>query len=169
MKLALAEGRQALPACLPSARRMRVLIRGGQVSHGLLQAPGSAHAEAMCLNQVQGDLSDVCAFVTLEPCSFHGRTPSCAHELVKRKIGRVVVAILDPDPRNAGRALKNSEGAGIAVEVGILEKEAMADLSVYLALPDNFLPDRVADPMREAARKFSGLVADGSGRCRLPV
>jgi pyrimidine deaminase RibD-like protein len=87
----------------------------------------------MALSQVSGDLSEVSAYVTLEPCSFHGRTPSCAKALIDRAIGWVFVATLDPDPRNSGVGIKLLESAGIVVEIGMLEKEVLEDLGLYLA------------------------------------
>ena len=69
----------------------------------------------MALSQVTGDLQDVTAFVTLEPCPFYGRTPSCARALVARRIKTVVVAIVDPHPRNQGSGIRIIEEAGIPV------------------------------------------------------
>jgi pyrimidine deaminase RibD-like protein len=134
MRAALVEGRRALPRCLPNPPVGCVLVKGAQiVASGFTQPPGRHHAEAMALDQISGDLSEVRAYVTLEPCSFHGRTPSCAKALVHRGITQVFVATLDPDPRNAGAGIKLLEAAGIIVEVGILEREALEDLAPYLA------------------------------------
>jgi pyrimidine deaminase RibD-like protein len=133
MRLALAEGRRALPHCLPNPPVGCVLVRDGQViARGFTQAPGQHHAEAMVLSQVTGDLPDVTAYVTLEPCSFHGRTPSCALALVSRRIRQMFVATLDPDPRNAGAGIAILAKAGVEVSVGLLESEALADLGPYL-------------------------------------
>lgn len=138
MRLALAEGRKALPACLPNPPVGCVLVRDGQViASGFTQPPGQHHAEAMALSLVSGDLSDVTAFVTLEPCSFHGRTPSCAKALVSCGIGRVVVAALDPDARNAGAGIEILKTAGVEVAVGVLERQALEDMGAYLAMPAN--------------------------------
>jgi pyrimidine deaminase RibD-like protein len=129
MRTALKEGRRALPGCLPNPPVGCVLVRGEQtIACGYTQSPGQPHAEAMALSQVSGDLSDVSAYVTLGPCSFHGRTPSCAKALIDRAIGRVFVATLDPDPRNSGAGIKLLESAAIIVEIGMLEKEALEDL-----------------------------------------
>lgn len=134
MHLALSEGRKALPACLPNPPVGCVLVRDGAViASGFTQSPGHHHAEAMALSLVPGDLSDVTAFVTLEPCSFHGRTPSCAKTLVARGIQRVVVATLDPDPRNAGAGIEILKAAGVEVSVGVLEATALRDMGPYLA------------------------------------
>jgi len=134
MRAALQEGRKALPDCLPNPPVGCVLVKGDQIiASGYTQLPGQQHAEAMALSQVSGNLSDVSAYVTLEPCSFFGRTPSCAKALIDRGISRVFVATLDPDPRNSGAGIKVLEAAGIIVEFGMLEKEALEDLGPYLA------------------------------------
>src|SRR5262249_5043451 len=107
MHLALLEGRKALPGCLPNPPVGCVLVREGLVvATGYTNPPGEKHAEAMALSKLSGALSDVTAFVTLEPCSFHGRTPSCAQALVSRRIARVYISMLDPDPRNNGAGVE---------------------------------------------------------------
>ena len=134
MRAALQEGRKALIDCLPNPPVSCVLVKGGQIiARGYTQLPGEQHAEAMALSQVSGNLSDVSAYVTLEPCSFYGRTPSCAKALIDRGIERVFVATLDPDPRNSGAGIKLLESAGIIVDIGMLEKEALEDLGPHLA------------------------------------
>ncbi len=138
MRLALAEGRRALPACLPNPPVGCVLVRDGRVvASGFTSPPGERHAEAMALAQLDGDLADVTAYVTLEPCSFHGRTPSCADALVARGIRRVVIGIVDPDSRNVGAGIVHLRDAGVEVEVGVQANEARTDLEPYLALAAN--------------------------------
>ena len=142
MTLALLEGRKALPDCIPNPPVGCVLVREGRViATGYTNPPGKPHAEAMALSQVAGELRDVIAFVTLEPCSFQGRTPSCALELVSRKIGRVFVAMLDPDPRNNGAGVLILRQTGIEVSVGLLADQALEDLRPHLARPDNVVSD----------------------------
>lgn len=124
-----------MPACLPNPPVGCVFVRDGAVvASGFTQPPGQHHAEAMALSQVSGDLAGVVAYVTLEPCSFHGRTPSCAKALVARGIQRVVVAMLDPDPRNAGAGIEILKAAGVEVSVGVLEHIAASDMGPHLAL-----------------------------------
>jgi pyrimidine deaminase RibD-like protein len=140
MHLALLEGRKALPGCIPNPPVGCVLVRQGLVvATGHTNPPSEKHAEAMALSQLSGPLADVSAFVTLEPCSFHGRTPSCAAELVLRKISRVFISILDPDPRNNGAGVEILKRAGVEVSVGLLEQIARQDLGPYLARKDNVL------------------------------
>jgi len=133
MRAALEAGRNALPLCLPNPPVGCALVRNGAIiATGFTSVPGKPHAEPAALALVSGDLSDVAAFVTLEPCSFHQRTPSCARELVARRIGAVYVAILDPHPRNRGAGLAILRDAGIPVFEGILSAEARRDMGPHL-------------------------------------
>jgi pyrimidine deaminase RibD-like protein len=133
MRAALLEGRKALPLCLPNPPVGCVLVDDGKiVAVGYTQPQTKPHAEAMALSQVSGDLSTLIAYVTLEPCSFQGRTPSCAKALVDSGIKRVFVATLDPDPRNAGAGIAILQAGGVEVIVGLLEHEVQIDLSPYL-------------------------------------
>lgn len=79
-----------------------------------------------------GDLIAVTAYVTLEPCAFQQRTPSCARELVVRRIGTVHVALIDPHPKNQGRGVQLLRRAGIRVISDLLADEARLDLGPYL-------------------------------------
>jgi len=133
MREALEEGRRALPGCLPNPPVGCVLVRAGViVGRGYTQPPGGPHAEAMALQLLNGDLSDVTAYVTLEPCSFHGRTPSCAEALIRRGVRKVVVARVDPDKRNDGKGIELLRAAGVEVIMGVLEREATIDMRPYL-------------------------------------
>lgn len=138
MRIALEEGRKALPACIPNPPVGCVLVRDGHiVAKGFTQPPYQPHAEAVALAQLDGDLSDITAYVTLEPCSFHGRTPSCAITLADRGIRQIFVALVDPDSRNCGAGIALLQSRGVEVTVGLLAEEALQDLGPYLALPAN--------------------------------
>jgi pyrimidine deaminase RibD-like protein len=91
----------------------------------------------MVLAQVDGDLSDAELYVTLEPCSFHGRTPSCADALLARGLKTVTVALLDPDSRNAGKGVERLRAGGVAVFLGLLAAQARQEIGRYLDLPAN--------------------------------
>lgn len=136
MRAALMEGRKALPECRPNPPVGCVLVRDGAiVARGHTQPPYQPHAEPMALGQLEGPLGDVVAFVTLEPCAFHGRTPSCAKEIVRRGVQRVFVAMVDPHPKNRGTGIAMLREAGVEVTVGLLEAEAHADLDAYVWQP----------------------------------
>ena len=133
MLAALQLSKQALPNCRPNPPVGCVLVKDQQIiSTGFTQKPGAMHAEAQALAELQLPLIDVCAYVTLEPCSFVGRTPACAQSLIDSKISRVVIAILDPDPRNNGRGLAMLEAAGIEVKLGVCTSQVQSFLSPYL-------------------------------------
>ena len=134
MALALAESRRALPACRPNPPVGCVLVKNHTViARGHTQPPGHDHAEAMALRQYTESLDDVAVFVTLEPCSFSGRTPSCALALIARRPQAVFVAALDPHPRNRGAGIDLLREAGIAVEVGVLAESVMQFIGPHLA------------------------------------
>jgi len=86
----------------------------------------------MALANLEMDTEGVSMFVTLEPCSFQGRTPSCAKMIVKTKVKEIYVAMLDPHTKNNGKGIEILEAAGIKVYTGILEDEARRDLAGML-------------------------------------
>jgi diaminohydroxyphosphoribosylaminopyrimidine deaminase/5-amino-6-(5-phosphoribosylamino)uracil reductase len=105
----------------------------GTVFDGATQPVGGPHAEAVALAAAEGhDLVGATAWVTLEPCSHHGRTPPCADALVAAGVSRVVVALEDPDPKVAGQGLDRLRAAGVAVEIGVRAAEAAELLAPYL-------------------------------------
>ncbi len=128
MRAALAQAARALYNTTPNPRVGCVIVRDGELlAEGHTQPAGFAHAEAHALQHAAAsgiDLRGATAFVTLEPCSHHGRTPPCADALVKAGIARVVVAIEDPNPLVAGQGLARLRAAGIEVELGVLADEA---------------------------------------------
>ena len=102
-----------------------LLVRQDEiVGKGYHLLAGENHAEANALEQAGPAAESATAYVTLEPCSFHGRTPSCAQALIKAGVRRVVIAMLDPDPRNAGRGAEMLREAGMDVKIGLLEETA---------------------------------------------
>jgi pyrimidine deaminase RibD-like protein len=133
MRAAIEEGKRALPHCRPNPPVGCVLVRHNVIlARGFTQPPFQPHAEPMALRQVSGDLNDVIAFVTLEPCAFHQRTPSCAKEMIARRVGAVYIALMDPHPRNQGRGIDMLREAGMQVVTDFLAEEARPHLAPYL-------------------------------------
>lgn len=133
MRQALEISKKALPDCEPNPPVGCVLVKDGEVvSQGFTRAIGGNHAEVEALNAYKGEMEGVTAYVTLEPCAFVGRTPSCARTFVSVGIERVVVAMLDPDPRNNGRGIEILTQGGVSVEVGVEQDAVSAFLTPYL-------------------------------------
>ena len=128
MQAALAQAAKALYTATPNPRVGCVIVRDGEVlAEGHTQPTGFAHAEAYALQHAhqQGiDVRGATAYVSLEPCSHHGRTPPCADALIAAGIARVVVALQDPNPLVAGQGLAKLRAAGIQVELGVLAEQA---------------------------------------------
>lgn len=105
-----------------------VLVRDGRViGAGATLKTGGDHAEIQALKDCAArgeDPAGATAYVTLEPCSHHGRTPPCARALIERRVARVVAAMVDPYHEVAGRGLAMLAEAGIRTECGLLEAEA---------------------------------------------
>ncbi|MEN9417196.1 MAG: riboflavin biosynthesis protein RibD [Pseudomonadota bacterium] len=128
LREALALAEQAFGRSEPNPRVGCVIghADGRVLAVGSTQAPGSAHAEAHALQAAQAagvDVRGATAWVTLEPCAHHGRTPPCADALVAAGLARVVVGTRDPFPQVDGRGLERLRAAGIAVELAEGELE----------------------------------------------
>jgi len=119
---ALSLAAEAIGLSDPNPRVGCVILspRGDMLGAGHTQAAGQAHAEVMALHDAAArghDVRGATAVVTLEPCSHHGRTPPCCEALIGAGIGRVVVAVEDPNPLVAGQGLARLRAAGIQVEM----------------------------------------------------
>ncbi len=111
----------------PNPRVGCVLVHDGQVvGEGFHRKAGEPHAERNALAEAGDRARGATAYVTLEPCSHYGRTPPCADGLIEAGVGRVVVAMEDPNPQVSGRGLTALRKAGIVVESGLLEAQARA-------------------------------------------
>lgn len=134
MAKALALAEQSVALSEPNPRVGCVIVSaGGQViGRGHTQQAGGAHAEVMALRDAAHhghSVRGATVVVTLEPCAHHGRTPPCCDALVQAGVGRVVMAIEDPNPRVAGQGAARLQAAGIAVESGVCA-EAARELNI---------------------------------------
>jgi diaminohydroxyphosphoribosylaminopyrimidine deaminase/5-amino-6-(5-phosphoribosylamino)uracil reductase len=133
MAQALNLGEQGRRTSAPNPWVGCVVVRDGAVvGQGFHRLAGEPHAEGHALCRAGELARGATAYVTLEPCAHHGRTPPCVDGLVRAGVSRVVVAVLDPDPRVAGRGVQNLRSAGIQVDVGTGAEAAAASLAPYL-------------------------------------
>lgn len=125
MALALRLARRGLYTTDPNPRVGCVIADGDRVvGSGWHEAAGGAHAEIAALNDAAEPVRGLTAYVTLEPCAFHGRTPPCVDALIEAGIGRVVVPIEDPHERVRGQGLQRLREAGVEVASGLLAEQA---------------------------------------------
>ncbi|HEA25906.1 MAG TPA: bifunctional diaminohydroxyphosphoribosylaminopyrimidine deaminase/5-amino-6-(5-phosphoribosylamino)uracil reductase RibD [Ectothiorhodospiraceae bacterium] len=111
----------------PNPRVGCVIVNGEEViGEGWHQKAGGPHAEIHALQQAGENARGATAYVTLEPCSHHGKTPPCADALIAAGISRVVIAMQDPNPQVAGAGIERLRKSGIEVSAGLLEADARA-------------------------------------------
>jgi diaminohydroxyphosphoribosylaminopyrimidine deaminase/5-amino-6-(5-phosphoribosylamino)uracil reductase len=125
MALALALGRRGLGRTWPNPAVGAVIVRDGViVGRGWTQPGGRPHAETEALRRAGAAARGATMYVTLEPCSHHGKTPPCADAIIAAGIARVVSALVDPNPEVAGAGHWRMAQAGAVVEVGLGADEA---------------------------------------------
>ena len=138
-----------------------VIVREGRiVGAGWHRKAGTPHAEVHAL-AMAGDLAHgATVYVTLEPCSHHGRTGPCAEALVKAGVKRVVTAMLDPNPLVAGKGKAMLEAAGVEVTVGVLAEEARRLNEAYL----KWVTEKLPFVTLKTAMTFDGKIATAAGK-----
>ena len=125
MTRALRLAERGLYTATPNPRVGCVIARGDEIlGEGLHERAGEPHAEIHALRRAGAQARGATVYVTLEPCSHHGRTPPCADALVEAGVSRVVAAMPDPNPKVAGEGLQRLRAAGVAVECGLYEMRA---------------------------------------------
>ncbi|GHD47640.1 riboflavin biosynthesis protein RibD [Thalassobaculum fulvum] len=163
MELALRLARAAVGDTAENPPVGCVLVRGGRVvGRGRTAAGGRPHAEAVALAQAGAAERGATAYVTLEPCAHHGRTPPCAEALVAAGVARVVAAVGDPDPRVDGGGFEILRRAGIAVTVGVGEQAAARAAEGFLARVAAGRPHVTL----KLATSLDGRIATASGASR---
>lgn len=126
MKQALDLARAGIGQTSPNPLVGSVIVKEGRIiGLGAHLKAGEAHAEIHALDMAGLDAQGADIYVTLEPCSHHGRTGPCADAIVRAGVRRAVVAVLDPNPLVSGNGVKKLEAAGIEVVLGVGEAEAL--------------------------------------------
>jgi len=127
MQRALRLAARGLHTTQPNPRVGCVIVKNGKiVGEGWHQRAGESHAEVLALNAAGKRAKGATVYVTLEPCSHTGKTPPCVDALLDASVGKVIVAMQDPNPLVAGQGLQRLQKNGIEVQVGVLEAQARA-------------------------------------------
>jgi diaminohydroxyphosphoribosylaminopyrimidine deaminase/5-amino-6-(5-phosphoribosylamino)uracil reductase len=128
MQLALTLGRRGLGRTWPNPAVGSLVVKDGVVlGRAWTNEGGRPHAETQALAQAGAGARGATLYVTLEPCSHHGKTPPCADAILEAGIGRVVSAMDDPNPKVAGQGHARIRAAGLALDVGLCADEARRD------------------------------------------
>ena len=129
MRQAIQLSTQSLYITAPNPRVGCLIVRDGRLlASGATQAAGEPHAEIMALRDAQRqgvDVAGATIYVSLEPCSHHGRTPPCVEALIQARPARVVIGMKDPNPKVGGQGLARLRAAGIAVHAGVCADQAL--------------------------------------------
>ncbi len=161
MKMALRLARRGLGYTEPNPMVGAVAVKGGRVlGAGHHARFGAAHAESMALERLA--VPGATLYLTLEPCSHFGKTPPCADLIIRKKVRRVVMAMLDPNPLVNGAGLARLRAAGIEVEVGLCRAEAERLNRHYLTFMRSGRPWVAL----HAGVSLDGKMTDREGRSR---
>ncbi len=135
-----------------------IVVRGGEVvGHGWHEYDRMDHAEVMAMRMAAGNAAGSTVYVTLEPCCHQGRTPPCADLLIRKKVGRVVVARIDPNPKVSGGGIARMRSSGIRVDVGLMADAAGRIIEAYACHMATGLPLVVS----KAGMSLDGKIGTG--------
>lgn len=160
MALALSLGRRGQGQTWPNPSVGCVIVRDGRiVGRGWTAPGGRPHAEPQALARAGSAARGATAYVSLEPCAHHGKTPPCAEALIAAGISRVVAPLQDSDPRVSGRGFAMLRAAGVSVTTGVLADRAAQDLAGF------FLRIKAGRPFvtLKLASSFDGRIATATG------
>lgn len=160
MALAVSLGKRGLGKCWPNPSVGCVIVKNGRiVGRGRTADGGAPHAETEALGQAGLQAKGATAYVSLEPCAHHGRTPPCANALVDAEISRVVIGASDPNPQVDGQGVAILRDAGIEVTEGVLQFEAENLHSGFFKRISQGRPSVTL----KLANSFDGRIATASG------
>lgn len=160
MKRALELAAKGRGTTTPNPMVGAVIVKDGRIiGEGYHIRAGEGHAEVNAFRNALEDVTGATMYVTLEPCSHYGKTPPCADKIIEKKIGRVVVAALDPNPLVAGRGIEKIRQAGIEVVTGVLAEESIKLNEVFM----KYIVTKRPFVVFKAAMSLDGKIATSTG------
>jgi diaminohydroxyphosphoribosylaminopyrimidine deaminase/5-amino-6-(5-phosphoribosylamino)uracil reductase len=161
MRRALALARKGEGSVSPNPLVGAVIVRDGRIiAEGFHHCCGENHAEIDAIRNATEAIAGATFYITLEPCSHHGRTPPCVEALIAHRPGRVVVGAVDPNPLVSGRGIEALRLSGIETEVGVLEEACRESNRVFFKYIRTGLPYVTL----KFAQTLDGRIAAASGR-----
>jgi len=137
-----------------------VIVKDDRViAEGFHEAIGCAHAEVAAFSNAIEDVSGGTLYVNLEPCSHYGRTPPCAKAIIESNIAKVVIAMIDPNPKVSGKGIEMLRDAGVGVEVGVAEEEAKKLNEIFI----NYVVKKKPFVILKTAMTLDGKIASTNG------
>ena len=163
MRRALKLAKKGEGSVSPNPMVGAVIVKGDRIiGEGYHRKFGENHAEINAINNASGDIEGAIFYVTLEPCSHHGKTPPCVDRIVEVKPSRVVIGTADPNPLISGRGIEILKRHGIETKVGILEEECGKLNEVFF----KFIQTRIPFVTLKFAQTIDGRIATLTGHSR---
>lgn len=163
MKLALELAEKGRGAVAPNPMVGAVIVKDGRIiGSGYHEKIGEGHAEVNAFRSATEDVAGATIYVTLEPCSHYGKTPPCADKIIEKKIARVVIAALDPNPLVSGRGVKKILDAGIEVVTGVLADESIRLNEVFM----KYIVKKEPFVVMKVAMSLDGKIATRTGESK---
>ena len=163
MKIALGLASRGEGWTSPNPMVGAVIVRDGTIlGKGYHRRFGGAHAEINAIDDASGPIEGATIYVTLEPCSHHGKTPPCVDRIIEEEAARVVVGSIDPNPLVSGRGIRRLRDHGIEVKAGILERECKALNEKFFTFMKTGMPFVTL----KYAQTLDGRIASSTGHSR---
>ena len=163
MKMALKLARRGDGWTSPNPMVGAVIVKDGKViGKGYHRKFGEAHAEVSAINDVSGSVEGATFYVTLEPCSHHGKTPPCVDRIIEAKASRVVMGTVDPNPLVSGRGISILNDHGIETEMGVLGKQCETLNEKFF----KFMKTGMPFVTLKYAQTLDGRIASSTGHSR---
>ena len=163
MKQALRLARRGLGKTSPNPIVGAVIVKDKRmIGKGYHHHYGGKHAEINAIESTAEDISGATMYVTLEPCCYHGKTPPCVDAIIQSNIARVIIGVLDPNPRVSGKSLEILNRQGIETKVGVLEEACRSLNEAHFKLMTTGLPLVTV----KFAQTLDGRIATATGNSR---